>query len=208
MARIPLDRRSNPELIRPITREDVLQTQSDLIFNQELAAWVQAVGSVFAIFVAISIPLYLNYLEQKKSNRALLQQKEKYFVILFPSLYRIRRHSREFLAKMQEHQDNPESILHTLDCMYLKLIPVFSKELHIFVHSQIYDEDLTQLAFELFFCEEILHKHLSEPANDKKKAHQDEIVAHTERVYSLCERIIHQNEQLYEARAGGSTISR
>lgn len=184
-----------------------MQTQSDLIFNQELAAWVQALGSVFAIFVAISIPLYLNYLEQKKSKLALLQQKQKYFVILFPSLYRIRRYSREFLAKMEKHQDNPDNILHTLDSMYLKLIPVFSKELHIFVHSQIYDEDLTQLAFELFFCEEILHQHLSQPADDKKKAHQDEIVLHTERVYALCEQIILQNERHYGARADSAAAS-
>lgn len=181
-------------------------TQSDLIFNQELAAWVQALGSVFAIFVAISIPLYLNYLEQKKTDVALQQQRQKYFVILFPSLYRIRRYSQEFLARMQAHQDNPENILHTLDSMYLKLIPVFSKELHIFVHSQIYDESLTQLAFELFFCEEILHRHLSQPENGKKIAHQVEIVLHTEKVYTLCERIIEENEQRY-GKTGATTGS-
>lgn|GEM_PF-5706493 len=182
--------------------EDVVLTQSDLIFNQELAAWVQAVGSVFAIFVAILIPLYLNYLEQKKDKVSLSLQKQKYFVILFPSLYRIRRYSQEFLAVIQQHDTNPENVLHTLDSEYLDLIPVFSKELHIFVHSQIYDEDLNQLAFELFYCEEILHQHLSQAADAKQKVHQDQIVSHTQKVNALCEKIIHRGEARYQTSGG------
>ena len=78
-------------------------TQSDLIFNQELAAWVQAIGSVFAIFVAISIPLYLNYLQRKNMQQAMEIQKQKYFVILFPRLYRIRRYSFDFLNHIENH---------------------------------------------------------------------------------------------------------
>lgn len=175
-------------------------TQSDLILNQELAAWVQAVGSVFAIFVAIAIPLYLNYLEQKKANRSLKLQKQKYFVILFPSLYRIRRCSQEFLTTMGHHEKNPDNILHTLDSRYLDLIPTFSKELHLFVHSQIYDVDLTQLAFELFYCEEILQQHLSQPVNDKQKAHQDLIILHTRKASCLCEKIIKRSEGEYASR--------
>jgi hypothetical protein len=173
-------------------------TQSDLILNQELAAWVQAVGSVFAIFVAISIPLYLNYLDQKRDRVSQILQKQKYFVILFPSLYRIRRHSQDFLNTLREHESNPESVLHTLESEYLDLIPVFSKELHIFVHSQIYDEDLNQLAFELFHCEEILHQHLSQVDGVKKKAHQDQIVLHTKKVNNLCAKIIERGEARYQ----------
>ena len=107
-------------------------TQSDLIFNQELAAWVQAVGSVFAIFVAISIPLYLNHLAQKRDSNALELQKSKFFVTLLPTLYRIRRYSTDFLQQMANHADSTENILHHLESEYLELIPVFSNELQIF----------------------------------------------------------------------------
>ena len=172
-------------------------TQSDLIFNQELAAWVQAVGSVVAIFVAIAIPLYLNYLEKKNKKKLLEIQKQKYFVVLFPSLYRIRRYSLEFVQQIGKHQNNAENIMHTLDSLYLTLIPVFSNELHIFVHSQIYDEDLNQLAFEFFYCEEILQQHLNQPMDQKKKQHQDQIVLHTQKAYGLCEKIIKKNEKSY-----------
>jgi type II secretory pathway component PulL len=179
-----------------VGREAVL-TQSDLIFNQELAAWVQAVGSVIAIFVAIGIPLYLKYLEKKNTNKLLETQKEKYFVILFPSLYRIRRYSSDFIQQIAKHENNAENIMHTLDSLYLNLIPVFSNELHIFVHSQIYDEDLNQLAFEFFYCEEILQQHLNQPIDQKKKQHQDQIVLHTQKAYELCEKIIKKNEKKY-----------
>lgn len=172
-------------------------TQSDLIFNQELAAWVQAVGSVFAIFVAISIPLYLNHIEQKKSKYLLETQKQKYFVLLLPSLYRMRRYSQDFLKQIQQHANNSENILHTLDSLYLDLIPVFAKELHIFVHSQIYDESLNQLAFELFLCEEILHQHLSQPIDQKCIEHQQQIILHTQKMMLLCEKIIEKNQLMY-----------
>lgn len=173
-------------------------TQSDLIFNQELAAWVQATGSVFAIFVAICIPLYLNHLEQKKISRLSDLEKKKYFVILFPSLYRVRRYSCDFLDGIMNHKDCAENILHTLDSEYLDLIPVFSKELHIFVHSQIYDEDLNQLAFEVFYCEEVLQQHLKLPQGEKQIIHQDKIIEHTEKVCYLCEKIIRKNESVYQ----------
>ena len=54
-----------------------MPTQADLIFNQELAAWVQAVGSVIAIFVAISVPLYLNRLEMRRDRTLQNLQKQK-----------------------------------------------------------------------------------------------------------------------------------
>ena len=54
-----------------------MPTQADLIFNQELAAWVQAVGSVIAIFVAISVPLYLNRLELQRDRTLQNIQKQK-----------------------------------------------------------------------------------------------------------------------------------
>ncbi|MBL8321929.1 MAG: hypothetical protein JNJ93_06640, partial [Acinetobacter sp.] len=116
-----------------------MPTQADLIFNQELAAWVQAVGSVIAIFVAISVPLYLNRLEMRRDRTLQNLQKQKYFVTLLPTLYRIKRYSEDFLSQMQQSQQSAENILHTLETEYLELIPVFAKELHIFVHSQIYD---------------------------------------------------------------------
>lgn len=174
-----------------------MNTQSDLIFNQELAAWVQAVGSVFAIFVAISIPLYLNYLQQRRDNSVQDMQKQKFFVTLLPTLYRIRRYSNDFIEQMQVHTRSTENILHQLETEYLELIPVFSQELHIFVHSQVYDEHLNQLAFELFHSEEVLEQHLLQPEDKKQLKHQTSLMTHSQHIYHVSHRLIEHIEQQY-----------
>lgn len=175
-----------------------MPTQADLIFNQELAAWVQAVGSVIAIFVAISVPLYLNHLELQRDRTLQNIQKQKYFVTLLPTLYRIKRYSDDFLIQMQQNKQSTENILHTLETEYLELIPVFAKELHIFVHSQIYDANLNQLAFELFHSEEILQQHLLLAHDQKQIKHQDALIEHGQHIHRLSMTLIQQIEQYYE----------
>lgn len=172
-------------------------TQSDLIFNQELAAWVQAVGSVFAIFVAISIPLYLRYLDKKQTKTQQDQQKQKYFVTLLPSFYRMQRYSGVFFKQIQQHPENSKNILHTLETEYLELIPIFAKELHIFVHSQIYDVKLNQLAFELFHSEEILQQHLLQPHNQKLITHQDQLLQYSQNIHTISSELIQFIESSY-----------
>jgi hypothetical protein len=175
-----------------------MPTQADLIFNQELAAWVQAVGSVIAIFVAISVPLYLNHLAQKRDSNSLELQKRKFFVTLLPTLYRIRRYSTDFLGQMENHAESTENILHQLETEYLELIPVFSNELHIFTHSQIYDAHLNQLAFELFHSEEILEQHLLQPIDQKKLQHQKMLTLHSEHIRQVSDQLIQKIEQHYQ----------
>ncbi|MCO8044622.1 hypothetical protein NI467_04540 [Acinetobacter bohemicus] len=174
-----------------------MPTQADLIFNQELAAWVQAIGSVIAIFVAISVPLYLNHLAQNRDDALQDKQKQKYFVTLLPTLYRIRRYSSEFIQQMQSHQQSTQNILQTLETEYLELIPVFSRELHIFVHSQIYDSNLNQLAFELFHSEEILQQHLLQPQDQKQLKHQALLSKHSQHIHDLSHQLIMQIEKIY-----------
>lgn len=174
-----------------------MPTQSDLIFNQELAAWVQAVGSVIAIFVAISIPLYLNRLDQNQAKKQQEQQKQKYFVTLLPSLYRMQRYSHNFNNEIQQNPVNSTNILHTLETEYLELIPVFAKELHIFVHSQIYDAKLNQLAYELFHSEEILQQHLLQPQNQKLVSHQEQLLKHSQDIHVISSELIRFIESTY-----------
>ena len=174
-----------------------MPTQADSIFNQELAAWVQAVGSVIAIFVAISVPLYLNHLELQRDRTLQNIQKQKYFVTLLPTLYRIKRYSDDFLIQMQQNKQSTENILHTLETEYLELIPVFAKELHIFVHSQIYDANLNQLAFELFHSEEILSQHLRLPSEQKWIEHQQNLIQHAQKIDQFTSQIIEKIETNY-----------
>ncbi|WP_122902011.1 hypothetical protein [Acinetobacter sp. B51(2017)] len=172
-----------------------MPTQADLIFNQELAAWVQAVGSVIAIFVAVCVPLYLNHLQQQRDLAVEQLQKQKYFVTLLPTLYRIQRYSQDFIQQILAHPEQDQHILHHLESEYLELVPVFAKELHIFVHSQIYDDLLNQLAFQLFHAEEILAQYLHNPKQQLKQ--QQRLVVHSQEILKLSEQLIQNIEQYY-----------
>ncbi len=174
-----------------------MPTQADLIFNQELAAWVQAIGSVIAIFVAISVPLYLNHLAKNRDDALQDMQKQKFFVTMLPTLYRIRRYSADFIEQINAYPQSTQNILHTLETEYLELIPVFSKELHIFVHSQIYDANLNQLAFELFHSEEILQQHLLQPHDQKQLKHQALLTKHSQHIQEFSQQLIMQIEKSY-----------
>ena len=137
-------------------------TQANLIFNQELAAWVQAVGSVIAIFVAVAVPIYFDRKQRLYEQQSLQNQKQKFFIVLLPMLYQLRNTTATFLQEFQHQKNHEIDAIITLESEYLNLVPVFAKELHIFVHSNIYDEHLNQLAFELFHSEEILSQHLND----------------------------------------------
>ena len=83
-------------------------TEANLIFNQELAAWVQAIGSVIAIFVAVAIPLYFDRKQHRDEQQVEENQKQKFLITLLPTLYQLRNSTQIFLEKFQnQHEMNP-----------------------------------------------------------------------------------------------------
>ena len=89
--------------------------------------------------------IYFDRKQRLDEQQTEANQKQKFFIALLPTIYQLQ---------------NTTDAIKTLESEYLNLIPVFAKELHIFVHGNIYDEPLNQLAFELFHSEEILSQYL------------------------------------------------
>ena len=174
-------------------------TQANLIFNQELAAWVQALGSVIAIFVAVAVPLHFDRKQRLYEQQTLENQKQKFFITLLPTLYQLRNSTFAFLQEFQHQQKSEIDAIKTLESEYLNLIPVFAKELHIFVHSNIYDEQLNQLAFELFHSEEILSQHLRQPSEQKWIEHQRNLIQHAQQIKQFTSKIIEKIETNYSS---------
>ena len=172
-------------------------TQANLIFNQELAAWVQAVGSVIAIFVAVAVPIYFDRKQRLYEQQSLQNQKQKFFIVLLPMLYQLRNTTATFLQEFEHQKDHQIDAITTLESEYLNLVPVFAKELHIFVHSNIYDEQLNQLAFELFHSEEILSQHLRLPSEQKWIEHQQNLIQHAQQIDQFTSKIIQKIETNY-----------
>lgn len=172
-------------------------TEANLIFNQELAAWVQAVGSIVAIFVAVAIPLYFDRKQRVDEKTNEENQKQKFLITLLPTLYQLRNNTFDFLQEFQNQPQHKMNVIQSLESEYLDLIPVFAKELHIFVHSNIYDEQLNQLAFELFHSEEILSQYIKQQSEQNWHHHQQKLIQHAEQITRFTTKIIEKVEQHY-----------
>jgi hypothetical protein len=116
-----------------------------------------------------------------------------------PTLYQLRNSTFAFLQQFQHQQKSEIDAIKTLESEYLNLIPVFAKELHIFVHSNIYDEQLNQLAFELFHSEEILSQHLRLPSEQKWIEHQHNLIQHAQKIDQFTSKIIEKIETNYSS---------
>ena len=112
-------------------------------------------------------------------------------------LYQLRNTTATFLQEFEHQKDHEIDAITTLESEYLNLVPVFAKELHIFVHSNIYDEHLNQLAFELFHSEEILSQHLSQPSEKKWITHQLNLIQHAQKIDQLTSQTIQKIEVNY-----------
>ena len=117
-------------------------------------------------------------------NNKLKPIKNKSFYYPIPTIYQLQ---------------NTTDAIKTLESEYLNLIPVFAKELHIFVHSNIYDEPLNQLAFELFHSEEILSQHLQHSSEQKWIEHPHNLMQHAKKIAQVTSHITQKIESHYAA---------
>ncbi|MGA4531729.1 hypothetical protein ACPA1H_15400 [Ectopseudomonas chengduensis] len=124
----------------------------------EQAAWVQAIGSIIAIAVAIWVPLSIdkkNKIAQKLDKEA---RAKAVAVSLLPSVYKLRDKSSEFIAEYTDQSSvmgeprEPGSF----DSDYLSLIPEIIGILKISPDTGAIQNRLTELAFYLFKAEEML----------------------------------------------------
>ncbi len=115
---------------------------------------------MIAIFVAVAVPIYFDRKQRLDEQQTEANQKQKFLLPYSPPFTNFEILLLHFCNSFNISKKNEIHAIKTLESEYLSLIPVFAKELHIFVHGNIYDEPLNQLAFELFHSEEILSQYL------------------------------------------------
>lgn len=122
------------------------------------AAWVQAIGSLLAISIAIWVPFKLNklafvQLAADRAARARIVQAS-----LLPTLYRLRSTTSDFL----EQESGEPSILgvtresESFDSNFFELVPEFTSLLTLAVDSGSIQQDVTDLSALLFKTKELL----------------------------------------------------
>jgi hypothetical protein len=122
------------------------------------AAWVQAIGSIVAIAIAIWVPFKINNLSLAqlavdKAARARIFQAS-----LLPTLYRLRSTTADFL---QQESGEPSFLgvdreSDSFDSDFFELVPEFTNLLTIAVDSGSIQQQLTDLSVLLFKTKELL----------------------------------------------------
>lgn len=123
-----------------------------------LAAWVQAIGSIIAIFVAIWIPYSLD--ERNKKQIAADKEVRSRIIqaSLLPNLYHIRSTTEEFL---EENSGQPSFLgvdrePESFDSNFFRLAPEFANVVTIALDSGEIESDVTTLSVLLCKAQEML----------------------------------------------------
>lgn len=125
----------------------------------EQAAWVQAIGSIIAIAVAIYIPLSIdkrNKATQKYDKEA---RAKAVAVSLLPSIYKLRDRSSGFISEYTDQNSvmgeplEPDSF----DSDYLSAIPEIIGILKVSPDTGTVQNKITELAFYLFKTDEAIN---------------------------------------------------
>lgn len=168
-------------------------------------AWVQAIGSILAIGIAIWVPFRLDkraklQLESEKQARAQIVQAS-----LLPNLFRLRSATKDFL----EQESGEPSFFGvkrepgSFDSDFFKLVPVFVDVLAVAPDSGAIQQDLTRLAVALFKADELLSE-TSKLQRDGYHAawinHKDFFVDAASGILDLSNRIIEKIETMHPAR--------
>lgn len=123
-----------------------------------IAAWVQAVGSIVAIGIAIWVPFKLAKESRNKqeANEASLLRVVQ--VSLLPQLYRLRSSTKDFL----ELQSGEKSFINVdrkpedFDHNFFSLVPEFANTLNIASKSGVIQDRLMEIVVALFKTNELL----------------------------------------------------
>ena len=166
------------------------------------AAWVQAIGSIVAIGIAIWVPFKLAKDSQKK------QEAEKTFlsrviqVSLLPDLYRLRSSTKDFL----DFQSGEKSFLgvdrspEDFDENFFSLIKEYANILKIAPKSGVMQEQLRELMSIVFQTNELLAENTRLQRDGYHAAwinYKDLFIEAAERINELSDNVILSIESLY-----------
>lgn len=165
-----------------------------------MPAWIQAIGSIVAIFIAIWIPYKTNknqILEQK--SKVELRRKNT-LLLLLPILYSIKRTVFEFLEENNsEARDLFGKEIEQFNSNYFELIPHFSEKMQSLIDSDFDHSLLTEFCFQLFKAEE----HLNENSYLQRRGyhaawlnHKDLFIEEAKNIHQLAEKLIQNIEEI------------
>jgi|TARA_R110002051_G_scaffold199278_1_gene266181 hypothetical protein len=166
------------------------------------AAWVQAIGSIIAIGIAIWVPFKLAKDSQNKQEAEKISLSRVAQVSLLPDLYRLRSSTKDFL----DFQSGEKSFLgvdrssEDFDDDFFSLVKEFANILKIAPESGLIQEQLIELMSIVFQTNELLAENTRLQRDGYHTAwinHKDLFVESAENINKLSDKVIVSIESLY-----------
>ena len=166
------------------------------------AAWVQAIGSIIAIGIAIWVPFKLAKDSQNKQEAEKISLSRVAQVSLLPDLYRLRSSTKDFL----DFQSGEKSFLgvdrssEDFDDDFFSLVKEFANILKIAPESGLIQEQLIELMSFVFQTNELLAENTRLQRDGYHTAwinHKDLFVESAENINKLSDKVIVSIESLY-----------
>lgn len=166
------------------------------------AAWVQAIGSIIAIGIAIWVPFKLAKDSQKKQEAEKISLSRVVQVSLLPDLYRLRSCTKDFL----DFQSGEKSFLgvnrspEDFNEDFFSLVKEYANILKIASKSGVIQEQLTELVSIVFQTNELLAENTRLQRDGYHAAwtnHKDLFIEAAESINELSDKVILSIESLY-----------
>jgi hypothetical protein len=124
--------------------------------SSEQAAWVQAIGSLIAIAIAIAVPLFIDHLTKRRIDKEKNSRSKALALSILPDLYKLKASTSHFIdEKINPETDAPREI-DELNGNYFAHADNFKRILAEMPDLGLYGAKLSDLVYRLFKANEMI----------------------------------------------------
>lgn len=122
----------------------------------EQAAWVQAVGSLIAIAIAIAVPLLVDHLNKRRMDKEKKSRSKALALSILPDLYKLKASTTHFINETPNLENEAPREIDKLNGDYFAHANIFQRILVTMPDLVLYGAKLSDLIYLLFKAHEML----------------------------------------------------
>ena len=169
----------------------------------EQAAWVQAIGTLVAIAIAIAVPVALDQLRKRRADEQRRERASSLMLSILPDLYKLRTSTRHFLAEQTGVSTDAPREIDELQGDYSSHAEVFKRIVAATPELGVYGAKLSTLVYLLVRARELVDSVSRLQASGYHAAHinnLDEFVRYATEIDAATEDLIQAVEEAHGER--------
>ncbi|MBH2010697.1 MAG: hypothetical protein I8H71_13420 [Xanthomonadaceae bacterium] len=124
--------------------------------SAEQAAWVQAIGSLIAIAIAIAVPLFIDHLTKRRIDKEKNSRSKALALSILPDLYKLKASTSHFINETTNPNDEATREIDELNGDYFAHAENFKKILAAMPDLGQYGAKLSSLVYLIFRANEMI----------------------------------------------------